>query len=69
MDVRKMIAELQAELARLEQAIAGLERLSYTRSPRRGRPPASGRRTDFTTPQHENGLNDSTRPPVRPYNE
>jgi hypothetical protein len=40
MDLRKMIAELQAERQRLDQAIEALERLSAKGSPRRGRPPA-----------------------------
>jgi hypothetical protein len=40
MDLRKMIAELQAERQRLDQAIEALERLSAKAMPRRGRPPA-----------------------------
>jgi hypothetical protein len=40
MDLRKMIAELQAERQRLDQAIEALERLSSKAMPRRGRPPA-----------------------------
>ena len=39
MDLRKMIAELQAERQRLDQAIEALERLSAKALPRRGRPP------------------------------
>ena len=40
MDLQKMIAELEAERNRLDQAIDALERLSTTNGPRRGRPPA-----------------------------
>ena len=39
MDLNKMIAELQAERGRLDQAIVALERLSAGQSRRRGRPP------------------------------
>ena len=35
-----MIAELQAERDRLDQAIVALERLTRANQPRRGRPPA-----------------------------
>ncbi len=40
MDLQKMIAELQSERQRLDQAIEALERLSSKGTPRRGRPPA-----------------------------
>ena len=40
MDLQKMIAELEAERQRIDQAIEALERLSNSGSPRRGRPPA-----------------------------
>ncbi|MBV8550035.1 MAG: hypothetical protein JOY54_01955 [Acidobacteriaceae bacterium] len=39
MDLLKMIAELQAERDRLDQAIIALERLSAGKAKRRGRPP------------------------------
>jgi hypothetical protein len=39
MDLNKMIAELQAERERLDQAILALERLSAGQTRRRGRPP------------------------------
>jgi hypothetical protein len=39
MDLLKMIAELQAERARLDEAIEALERLSAGKARRRGRPP------------------------------
>jgi hypothetical protein len=39
MDLLKMIAELQTEKQRLDEAIQALERLSSTNSRRRGRPP------------------------------
>ncbi len=39
MDLLKMIAELQTEKQRLDEAIQALERLSLADSRRRGRPP------------------------------
>jgi hypothetical protein len=39
MDLQKMIAELQAEKIRLDEAIQALERLSAGQLRRRGRPP------------------------------
>jgi hypothetical protein len=39
MDLLKMIAELQTEKQRLDEAIQALERLSAANSRRRGRPP------------------------------
>ncbi len=39
MDLHKMIAELQSERDRLDQAILALERLSAGQARRRGRPP------------------------------
>ena len=39
MDLHKMIAELQVERQRLDEAIQALERLSAGKSRRRGRPP------------------------------
>jgi hypothetical protein len=39
MDVLKMIDELRAERAAIEDALVVLERLAHTRSRRRGRPP------------------------------
>jgi hypothetical protein len=40
MDISKTIAELREERARIDDAIASLEKLSARRAPRRGRPPA-----------------------------
>ncbi len=40
MDLHRMIAELQAERQRLDEAIQALERLSAGNARRRGRPPA-----------------------------
>jgi hypothetical protein len=40
MDVTKILAELRAERAQLEEAILSLERLARGRGKRRGRPPA-----------------------------
>lgn len=39
MDIVKMIAELRAEKAAIEDALVVLERLASTRGKRRGRPP------------------------------
>ena len=39
MDLQKMIADLQAERDRLDEAILTLERLSASHTGRRGRPP------------------------------
>ena len=39
MDILKMIAELRAEKAAIDDAVAVLERLATTRGKRRGRPP------------------------------
>jgi hypothetical protein len=39
MDLLKMIAELQTEKQRLDEAIEALERLSAANTRRRGRPP------------------------------
>jgi hypothetical protein len=39
MDLQKMIAELEAERDRLDQAIIALERLSAGETHKRGRPP------------------------------
>jgi len=40
MDVSKILAELKAERAQIEEAILSLERLARGRGRRRGRPPA-----------------------------
>lgn len=40
MDVTKILAELKAERAQIEEAIVSLERLARGRGKRRGRPPA-----------------------------
>jgi hypothetical protein len=40
MDVSKILSELRAERAQLEEAILSLERLARGRGKRRGRPPA-----------------------------
>jgi hypothetical protein len=40
MDVLKMLTELRAERARIEQGIIALERLLQGQGKRRGRPPA-----------------------------
>jgi hypothetical protein len=60
MDTSKIIAELRAERARLDEAIISLERLSRATPPRRGRPPAWSRMTSLSAPRGENGQNGST---------
>jgi hypothetical protein len=40
MDILKMIADLRAERAAIEEALVVLERLAKTRGKRRGRPPS-----------------------------
>lgn len=40
MDVTKILAELRAERAQIEEAILSLERLARGRGKRRGRPPS-----------------------------
>jgi hypothetical protein len=57
MDISKMIADLQAERARLDEAIKTLEKLSLTGTPRRGRPPSSSRVASVTALR--NGQNGS----------
>ena len=59
MDVLKTIAELREERLHLDEAIISLEKLSLTRTPRRGRPPAWSRVTSLTGPQSRNGHNGS----------
>ena len=60
MDVLKMIAELQEEHARLEEAILSLEKLARAGAPRRGRPPASSKVEAVTAVQPgRNGQNGS----------
>jgi hypothetical protein len=59
MDILKTIAELREERARLDEAIISLEKLSLTRTPRRGRPPAWSRISSLSAPQGRNGQNGS----------
>ena len=49
MDVTRILAELRAERAQLEEAILSLERLARGRGKRRGRPPA------WMAPDSDNG--------------
>lgn len=53
MDLQKMIADLQAERDRLDEAIITLERLTASDTKRRGRPP-SGDSTHNTGAVPEN---------------
>lgn len=40
MDIAKILAELKAELAAIDEAMVVLQRLAYGQGKRRGRPPA-----------------------------
>jgi len=55
MDIKRIIEELCEERARLDEVIISLEKLSPTRRPRRGRPPAWTRVASVTAPQSLNG--------------
>jgi len=48
MDIQRIIGELRAERARLDEALVHLERLALTRVPRRGRPPNWRREASLT---------------------
>jgi len=54
MDILKTIAELREERARIDGAIASLERLSSQRAPRRGRPPAWSSQSGLSVSQSRN---------------
>ena len=54
MDILKVIAELRQECARIDDAIASLERLSSQRTPRRGRPPAWSNLSGLSVSQSRN---------------
>ena len=58
MDIAKMIADLQAERSRLDEAITSLEKLAQPDAPRRGRPPLSSRVANVNPAR--NGHNGST---------
>ena len=59
MDISKMIADLQEERSRLDEAIVSLEKLSQTGTPRRGLPPAWSRAASVTAPRNRDGRNGS----------
>ena len=61
MDLVKMIAELQAERQRIDEAIQALERLSAGKLRRRGRPP--GWLKEEMQPQEPNSEDDEEPPP------
>ena len=54
MDILNVIAELREACARIDDAIASLERLSSRRTPRRGRPPAWSSRSGLSVSQSRN---------------
>jgi hypothetical protein len=60
MDIQKIIEELRAERARLDDALLHLEKLSLARMPRRGRPPNWKRGAGLTAARNGRGLSDST---------
>lgn len=63
MDLVKMIAELQAERQRIDEAIQALERLSAGKLRRRGRPPSWLK--DEMQRQGANSEDDEEAPPPR----
>jgi hypothetical protein len=63
MDLVKMIAELQAERQRIDEAIQALERLSAGKLRRRGRPP--GWLKEEMQRQGPNSEDDEEPPPTR----
>jgi len=60
MDLSKMIAELQAEKERLDEAIQALERLAANKVRRKGRPP---RREEHAPEEHEDAEHDNEETP------
>jgi len=56
MEIHKIIAELQRERSYLDEALAGLERLSLKRAPRRGRPPLRLKLNDAAATQKKERL-------------
>ena len=59
MDIQRIIGELRAERARLDDALVHLEKLSLTRAPRRGRPPNWRRAAGLTGGKAANGTSNS----------
>jgi hypothetical protein len=57
MDVLKIIAQLREERACIDEALIGLEKLSFKRTPRRGRPPKWSKVTSLAAPKNGNGQN------------
>jgi len=61
MDIQRMIAELHAERACLDEALIGLEKLAQKRTPRRGRPPKWLRPTAINELKNLNGTTNGSR--------
>jgi len=61
MDIQRIIGELRAERARLDEALLHLEKLSLAQMPRRGRPPGRRREAGLTAAQDGRGPSDSTK--------
>jgi len=61
MDIDRMIAELRAERACLDEALIGLEKLAQKRTPRRGRPRKWLRPVDVAEARKLNGAMNGSR--------
>ena len=59
MEILKIIAELREERARIDEAIAALEKIALQQKPRRGRPPAWTREHALARPQTSKALKDA----------
>jgi hypothetical protein len=59
MNILKIITELRAERARLEEAILALEKVVLQQKPRRGRPPGWTKRSSLAAPQSDKAASDS----------
>jgi len=64
-DITKMIADLEAERSRLDEAIASLEKIGQPPAPRRGRPPLASRVADVAAPRngHNGSIHEDALPP------
>jgi len=59
MDIQRIIGELRAERARLDEALLHLEKLSLARAPRRGRPPNWRKEANLAAAQDGRGSDGS----------
>jgi len=65
MDIQRIIAELRAERARLDDALVHLEKLSLARMPQRGRPPSWRREATLAASQNGHGPSESKHEALR----